>query len=90
MAYNSQEIMSKVQKILAQEFELEESRLSPEANLYVDLGLDSLDSVDLVVALEKEFKFKINREQDEEKIRAIRTLTDIVGFIEAKQASVLG
>jgi len=46
--------------------------------------------VDLVVALEKEFQFKINRERDEEKIRAIRTLTDIVGFIEAKQAEVLG
>ena len=40
--------------------------------------------------LEKEFQFKINRERDEEKIRAIRTLNDIVGFIEAKQAEVLG
>jgi len=90
MAYSSPEIMEKVKKILAQEFELEPAQLSPEANLYVDLGLDSLDSVDLVVALEKEFQFKINRERDEEKIRAIRTLTDIVGFIEAKQAEVLG
>jgi acyl carrier protein len=90
MAYSSPEIMEKVKKILAQEFELEPAQLSPEANLYVDLGLDSLDSVDLVVALEKEFQFKINRERDEEKIRAIRTLNDIVGFIEAKQAEVLG
>jgi acyl carrier protein len=90
MAYSSPEIMEKVKKILAQEFELEPAQLSPEANLYVDLGLDSLDSVDLVVALEKEFQFKINREKDEEKIRAIRTLSDIVGFIEAKQAEVLG
>jgi acyl carrier protein len=90
MAYSSPEIMEKVKKILAQEFELEPSQLTPEANLYVDLGLDSLDSVDLVVALEKEFHFKINREKDEEKIRAIRTLNDIVGFIEAKQAEVLG
>ena len=90
MAYSSPEIMEKVKKILAQEFELEPAQLSPEANLYVDLGLDSLDSVDLVVALEKEFQFKINREKDEEKIRAIRTLNDIVGFIEAKQAEALG
>ena len=90
MAYSSPEIMEKVKKILAQEFELEPAQLSPEANLYVDLGLDSLDSVDLVVALEKEFQFKINRERDEENIRAIRTLNDIVGFIEAKQAEVLG
>jgi len=90
MAYSSPEIMEKVKKILAQEFELEPAQLTPEANLYVDLGLDSLDSVDLVVALEKEFQFKINRERDEEKIRAIRTLNDIVGFIEAKQAEVLG
>lgn len=90
MAYSSQEIMDKVKKILEQEFEIEPGQLTPEANLYVDLGLDSLDSVDLVVALEKEFQFKINREQDEEKIRAIRTLNDIVGFIEIKQAQVTG
>jgi acyl carrier protein len=90
MAYSKTEIAEKVKKILAQEFELEASQLTDEANLYVDLGLDSLDSVDLVVALEKEFQFKINREQDEEKIRAIRTINDIVAFIESKQAQVLG
>jgi acyl carrier protein len=90
MAYSSQEIMEKLKKILVEEFELELGQLTPDSNLYVDLGLDSLDSVDLVVALEKEFKFKINREQDEEKIRAIRTLTDIVAFIELKQAQVTG
>ncbi len=75
-----------VKSVLVNEFELEEDDLIPEANLYVDLSLDSLDSVDLVVALEKAFNFKISREKDEERIRAIRTLNDIYDFIDFKRA----
>ena len=75
-----------VKSVLVNEFELEEDDLIPEANLYADLSLDSLDSVDLVVALEKAFNFKISREKDEERIRAIRTLNDIYDFIDFKRA----
>jgi len=78
-------IHEKVKKVLMEEFELEESDLSPDANLYEDLELDSLDGVDLVVALEKEFNFKISREQDEERIRSIRTISDIYEFINIKR-----
>ena len=48
-------IEEKVKNVLVDEFELDEAELSPDATLYDDLGLDSLDSVDLVVALEKTF-----------------------------------
>ena len=78
-------VHEKVKKVLVDEFELEESDLTPEANLYDDLELDSLDGVDLVVALEKEFNFKISREQDEERIRAIKTISDIYDFINIKR-----
>ena len=80
-----QEIAERVKKILIKEFELKEEDLTPEASLYEELGLDSLDSVDLVVALEHEFKFKVVRNLDETKIRSIRNLSDIHRFIIEKQ-----
>jgi acyl carrier protein len=81
---NDAEILSRVKNVLAVEFELEEAELTEDAALYEELGLDSLDSVDLVVALEKEFNFKVERSVDEERIRAIRKLSDIVAFIRHK------
>lgn len=79
-----QEIAQRTNKILVDLFELEDEELIPESSLYEELGLDSLDSVDLIVALEKEFEFKVVRSVDEEKIRAIRLLKDLYGFIEEK------
>ncbi len=80
-----QEAIQKVINVLEDEFEIPADQLVPEANLYEDLGLDSLDSVDLIVALEKAFDFKIVRAEDEENIRAIRTLDDLYQFIESKR-----
>ena len=79
-----QEIAERTEKILIELFELEDEELTPESSLYEELGLDSLDSVDLIVALEKEFEFKIERSVDEEKIRAIRLLSELYAFIEEK------
>jgi acyl carrier protein len=81
---SEQEIIERVRKILIEVFELREEDLTPEATLYDQLGLDSLDSVDLVVALEKEFGFKIERATDEERISAMRQLQDIYAFIQFK------
>jgi acyl carrier protein len=50
----------------------------PEAHIFTDLGLDSLDIVDLVVALQSSFGVKI---RNEEKVRDIRTLQDLYTFI---------
>lgn len=85
---NELQIAERVKKIMIREFELKEEALKPDAQIYEELGLDSLDSVDLVVALEREFKFKIVRNLDEEKIRAIRQLKDIYDFIIEKQAAL--
>lgn len=76
-----QEISDSVKEILVDLFELDEKEVIPDASLYEELGLDSLDSVDLVVALEKKFEFKIVRNTDEEKIRKIRLVKDIHSFI---------
>ncbi len=73
-----EEINKRVTSIFVDEFELEENELGPEVTLFDDLGLDSLDAVDMVVALEKEFEVKM---RDEEAIREVRTVDDLVNLI---------
>jgi acyl carrier protein len=75
-----QEIIEKTNLVFEESFEIEKERLIPEANIFVDLGLDSLDIVDLVVALQSSFGVKI---RNEEKVRDIRTLQDLYQFIAA-------
>jgi len=72
-------IRQQVIEVLTEEFELDPARLTPEATLYDDLGLDSLDAVDLVVALEKAFSFKLT---DEAAVRAVRTVDDLLRLVE--------
>lgn len=74
MSIAEKDIYQRVNNIFIEEFELEPEQLVPEATLYDDLGLDSLDAVDMVVALEKEFGVKM---KDEESIRSVRTLDDL-------------
>ncbi|MBI4848349.1 MAG: acyl carrier protein [Nitrospirae bacterium] len=75
-----QEIIDKTNKVFEESFEIEKDKLTPGAHIFTDLGLDSLDIVDLVVALQKSFGVKI---RNEEKVRNIRTLQDIYDFISA-------
>lgn len=72
-AFTSQEIVTIVNRIMIEEFEAEREDLLPAANLRTDLGLDSLDAVDLVVALEVAFGFRI----PEQEARGIGTLGDV-------------
>ena len=78
------EIERRTNILMARQFELEEASLIPTANLYVDLSLDSLDAVDLVAALEREFGLAIDRQNDEKILRAMRTLEDVYAFIASK------
>jgi len=73
-----QEIIEKTNKVFEESFEIEKERLVPQAHIFTDLGLDSLDIVDLIVALQNSFGVKI---RNEEKVRDIRTLQDIYKFI---------
>jgi acyl carrier protein len=73
-----QEIIEKTNAVFEESFEIEKERLVPEAHIFTDLGLDSLDIVDLVVALQSSFGVKI---RNEEKVRDIRTLQDLYQFI---------
>ena len=79
MQPSAEEIRNAVAKIMVDEFECEPDALVPEALLGKDLDLDSLDGVDLVVALEKEFSCRI----PEAEARGIKTLGDIYAKVEA-------
>jgi acyl carrier protein len=54
-----EEIIKTVNQFLVEEFEVEESKITPDANLRETLELDSLDYVDLVVVIESNFGFKV-------------------------------
>ena len=73
-----QEIIGMVNDVLEESFEIERERLLPEMNIFEDLELDSLDIVDLVVAMQKKFGVRI---RDDERVRNIRTLGDVHEFI---------
>ncbi len=74
----SAEIVERVNAAISAEFELEMERMVPEADLMKDLELDSLDSVDLIAAMEKSFKVKC----PEAEARKLRTMGEVHEFVE--------
>ncbi|MFE4107516.1 acyl carrier protein [Almyronema epifaneia] len=75
-------VFEKVQKIVAEQLGVEESEVKPEASFANDLGADSLDTVELVMALEEEFDIEIPDEAAEN----IGTVQAAVDFIKEKSA----
>ena len=72
-----QEIIKTINAFLIDEFELDEAKLTPEANLRDDLEIESLDFVDIVVVIEKEFGFKVKGEE----MVNVRNLGDLYNYI---------
>ena len=75
-----QEIVDTVNRVVVEEFEAEPELLVPESRLREEIGLDSLDAVDLVISLELAFGFRI----PEEEVKGILTLGDIYDRIHAQ------
>ncbi|MCK5857179.1 MAG: acyl carrier protein [Bacteroidales bacterium] len=71
------EIIEIVNSFLIEEFELDAEDLSPEAHLMNDLEIESLDFVDIVVIIEKDFGFKVKNED----LTNLRTLDDLYNYI---------
>jgi acyl carrier protein len=80
-----EEIVERVNKAILADFDVEEDVMQPEAKLGDDLGLDSLDGIDLVVAIEKEFK-ESRVTIAEGAVRKLRTLKDIYDYVETHVA----
>lgn len=74
-----EEIIKQTNEALKKEFEFTDEQLVPSAQLKEDLGLDSLDAVDMVVVLEQKFGVTLRQGYD---WRSIATLNDLYNFIE--------
>lgn len=73
-----QEIYQQISALLIKLFEIDENDISPDAKLYEDLELDSIDAVDLVVHLQKSTGRKIKPEM----FKSVRTVQDVVDAID--------
>ena len=74
------EIDEKVREFLIEDLEIDEEKIVPEAELKEDLGIDSLDFVDIVVIVERKFGFKIKPEE----MAGVKTLNQFCDYIESK------
>ena len=73
-------IEPKIKKIIEEQLGVEGDRIKPDASFIDDLGADSLDIVELVMAMEEEFDLEIP-DEDAEKLR---TVSDVTKYLQAK------
>ena len=78
----AKDISSKVKKMVADHLGVEETKVTEDASFIDDLGADSLDTVELVMAFEEEFGSEISDSEAEK----ILTVGDAIKFIESKAA----
>jgi acyl carrier protein len=78
-----EEILLKVQKIVSEQLGVDTAEVKPEASFANDLGADSLDTVELVMALEEEFDIEIPDEAAE----GIATVQAAVDYIDEKSVA---
>ncbi|MGC1456552.1 MAG: acyl carrier protein [Nitrospirota bacterium] len=71
------DVVAKVKKIISEQLGVPEADVKPEASFVNDLGADSLDTVELVMALEEEFGVEIP-DEDAEKIATVQNAIDYV------------
>ena len=74
-------VLEKVKAILAEQFDVEEDKITADTDLQEDLGADSLDVVDLLMSIEDEFEVEI----PDEEIENIKTVGALVSYIEDNQ-----
>ena len=76
------DIEKKVKEIIVNQLNVNEEQIVPEASFIDDLGADSLDTVELVMAFEEEFSVEVP-DEDAEKLKSVE---DVVNYIKANQA----
>lgn len=71
-------VFEKLKKILADQFDVEENKITLETNMVDDLGADSLDVVDLLMSVEDEFEIEI----PDSDVENMKTVGDVVKYVE--------
>ena len=74
-------MFEEVKEIIIDTLSCEESKVTMEANIFDDLGADSLDAVELNLAIEEKFGVSI----DDDTMAGIKTVADIVNYLEANK-----
>jgi Acyl carrier protein len=72
-----EDIIKTINSLLIQEFEIEEKKISPSAHLKDDLGLESLDFVDIAVIIKKEFGITLKGEE----VTSLKTMGNLYDYI---------
>ncbi len=78
-----EEIIEKVNLFLVEDLEIDEDKIYDDALLKEDMGIDSLDFLDIVVIVERNFGFKILPEE----MASVKTLKEFIDYIEKKVAN---
>ena len=73
----SEDVKNKIKKIVADHLGIEEEKVTDEASFIDDLGADSLDTVELVMAFEEEFEIEIP-DEEAEKIATVKNAVDYI------------
>lgn len=81
MGNTATSVFERVKKVVVEQLSVDEAEVTPEASFTQDLGADSLDTVELVMAFEEEFGTEIP-DEDAEKIQTVK---DAVSYIEKRQ-----
>ena len=72
------EVIEAVNEVFVNSFEIPREQIKPEAQIFAVLGLDSLDIVDLVAAIQKRFGIQV---RDDERVRSIRSMQDLYSYL---------
>jgi len=75
---DDKQILSRLRELLANTFEIDPSRVTPEADLYRDLDLDSIDAVDLAIKLQEMTGKRIKPDE----FRSVRTVNDVIAAVD--------
>ncbi|MGI6213146.1 MAG: acyl carrier protein [Christensenellales bacterium] len=70
----------KIKELIARQLGIDADKIGDDADLVADLGADSLDIIQMLISLEREFSLVF----DDEQIKKVKTVKDVIDFVEAK------
>ena len=80
-------IEQRVKEIIVNQLNVNEEQITPKASFLDDLGADSLDTVELIMAFEEEFKEELGGEIPDTEAEKLTSVGEVIAYIEAKAAA---